>query len=194
MLKPVTPSSLRRAESPNGGDAAESIADLERKTGAIQRLRSDVATSSIAGKALRVAKARQIEAHARLADTAISIAESQLTTAMVTRAMPVIAGMVERLNASANAADQALSEQEAAAIQDHLRAREEVRAEILRASNRHGIPEAEVAACISFAEANAAHDVERARERTMRAKQANEALSQRALDSVLAAKLPSDRK
>lgn len=193
-MKTIEPNRLH----PLGGQKDETIiepaggtvAHLRAKTGRLQSVRSSFAVSSEAGRGIREIERAQIRAQVRVAGHATAIVEAQMTTALINAAVPVFNAMVGQLNAATNAADQSLSELEAAAIQSHLLAREQNRGEIVRIGRHHGLAEEEIDACRSFSDANAAEDIGKARERTQGAKQANQNLYDRALGSLLTTRLP----
>ena len=189
-LKPAKPVALQRIDDGEREESANLVARIRSKVGTWEEFRTNRAVSKMAGRALREVHSQKINADTRLANTAISIAEVQMATAMVGRAVPIMAGSMERLNAQANASDQAYTAQEAAAVQSHFHARRRNRDEIERDSRACGLSEQETNAAISFAEANMADDISRTRARTVRCKQAAEALYERALDGILAVRMP----
>ena len=170
--------------------AGSTVTHLRTQAGMIQSVRSSIATSREAGRGIREIEKTQIDARVRLSTTAIAITETMLSTAMVTRAVPRITALVEKLNVGANIADQKLTQQEAAIIQSHLLGREQTRTEITRLGQQHNLPDEEIDACKSFADANTADDIARAREGTQAGKQANQNLHDRALAGLQATHLP----
>jgi len=190
-ITPVSPNRLQRADEPIGSEGPASLSDLRNRIGLFEEYRTNRALSKRAGEALREIEGNQIASKMRLANTAITIAETQVATAMIARAVPVISGAMERLNAQAIAADQAYSAQEGAAIQSHFHFRQKLRGAIERDVEVSGLSEQERDAALSFADANLADDINRTRARTQRCKQAADALYDRALSGFVSVRLPS---
>lgn len=189
-LRTVKPRTLQRIDEQGPDQGDHSIGEIHHSVGPFEEFRTNLALSKMAGRALREIHGQKIDAKTRLANTATAIAETQMATAMIARAVPVISGSMERLNAQAHAGDQNYTAQEAVAIQSHFHARQSNRAEIERDARDGGLSQHEVDVAISFCEANLAADIERTRARTARCKEAAEALYQRALSGILAVRLP----
>jgi hypothetical protein len=146
----------------------------------------------VAGRAIKNIQKRQIQAEARIAETAIAIAETKIGITMVARAVPIITGLTQVLTAATNAADQAISMQEASCVASTIIGREATRAEVTKISQQHHLPDDETAALVSFVDANAANDITRLRARAQQVKETNEILYERALSGIKAAKLPGE--
>ena len=190
-ITPAGPAAVSRAEESLGSDGPVSLSDLRNRIGIYEEYRTNRALSKRSGQALREIQSNEIASKTRLANTAITIAETQVATAMIARAVPVISGAMERLNAQAIAADQAYSAQEGAAIQSHFHSRHKLRHEIERDVGASGLSAQERDAALSFADANLADDINRTRTRTQRCKEAADALYDRALSGFVAVRLPS---
>lgn len=193
MIKHPKSVLTRQADDPGTGPEARSgIAKLEARTGALQKVATRFAISAESGNALRAIHRESIGAERRIASTAIAIRETEIQTAMVTRAVPRLMGLVDQLHAAHNAANQAASESEAGAVYSHLSARHRRRSEFTALAASTGLTDDEIAACLSWIDANAADDVELARDATIRTKEVNLAFAKRALEGALAARLPHE--
>jgi hypothetical protein len=191
QLQPARPASIQRTSEPGFDQRARVASEIGRLMGPLQRIRTEIAVSAHAGRTLREVRNDDTDAKARIAKTATAIAEVQMTTAMVARAVPVIAGTLAQLNAQANAADQNYTTQEAAAVESHFHARKANRTAIEQDARDFGLSQQEVDVALSFAEANMADDIARTRRRTARCKEAADALNDRALMGILNMRLPS---
>lgn len=168
----------------NSGD----LSSLRQKTGALKKLDVKWATSRAAGEELKKVQIEQMKAEGNIAFTGVKLGEAAILTAMVANAMPQIGALTTRVNAATTAVDQALTNGNAGETYTHLsnRAANVQLANDLRISGKISSEEAEVV--ISFAQADAADDVNRSRQRMADAKTAVSSLHEFALKGIAAAK------
>lgn len=164
------------------------LSALRQKTGIFKRLDVALATSHAAGEALKKVQVEQIRAEANIAMTSLKLTEAAIRASLVGNAMPQIGALATRVNAATTSVDQALTNGNAAETFTHLSNRQ---ANINLANELHNnnkITKDEADVVISFAQADAAEDIKRSRERMAEAKEAVAGLHQFALNGIADAK------
>lgn len=148
------------------------LSSLREKTGFVSRIKANIATSKAAGKAIKEIEVEKVQAEARIAFTAIKLGEAAIRAALVGSAMPKIGALATRVNAATTAVDQALTNGAAAEVYTHINNRTSNvnLANELHTSGKINKEEKEV--ITSFAQADAAEDIERSRQRMADAKEA----------------------
>jgi hypothetical protein len=164
------------------------LSTLRSQTGFLKKIGVDLATSDAAGEGLKKVLIEQVNAETNIALTGLKLTEAAIRTSMVANAMPQIGALTTRVNAATTSVDQALTNGSAAETFTHLtnRAANIGLANELRGANKITQDEAEV--IVSFAEADAAEDIKRSRERMGEAKEAVAGLHQFALKGIADAK------
>lgn len=160
------------------------LSTLRQKTGILKKIDVAFATSHAAGKGLKAVQIGQVEAETNIALTGLKLAEAAILTSMLANAMPAMGALTTRVNAAITSVDQALTNGVMAEVYTHLRNRAQNigLATELRASGTITPDESEVIA--SFAQADAASDIQRSRERMTDAKAAVSALHEFALKGI----------
>ncbi len=164
------------------------LSTLRQKTGFLKRMDVAWATSHAAGEGLKTVQVEQVKAETNIALTGLKLAEAAIRTSMVANAMPAIGALTTRVNAATTSVDQSLTNGVMAEACTHLsnRAANIGLANELRNAGKITQEEAEVV--ISFAQADAALDIQRSRQRMADAKGAVAGLHEFALKGIAEAK------
>lgn len=168
--------------------SSNDLTSLRDKAGWFGGIGADYKTGKAAANALVMVQAEMVRAEANIALTSLKLAEAAIRTSMVANAMPKIGALTTRVNAATTAVDQALTNGATAEAYTHLSNRAaNIRLALeLRDTGKATQEEAEVV--ISFAQADAAKDIERTRQRMAEAKDAVSGLHEFALKGIAAAK------
>lgn len=164
------------------------VSALRAKTGMLQKLNVALATSKAAGQSLIKVSEEQIQAEANIAITSLKLAEASIRASLVGSAMPQIGALTTRVNAATASVDQALTNGAAGEVYTHFsnRAANLTLFDELLKEGKITPQEAEI--LISFANADAAEDINRSRLRKDEAKEAVAALSGFAIAGIEASK------
>lgn len=161
---------------------------LRERSGPIKQFLVGLKTSKAAGNALTRIEKIKIEGEEDIAKTSISLAVAKIKTAMLSNAMPEIGALTTRLNAATTAVDQALTNGGLVGISMHLNNRDGNKKLFDDLATEKKITDEEKTVLNSFAEEDAAKDIERTRIRTEDAKAAVEALHTFGLSGVVSSK------
>lgn len=183
--------SVQKTKPPSLEISVETSGDLSalrEQTGFLKKLAVNRAVSLAAGEGWQKIRLAQVNAETNIALTGVSLAEAAIRTSLVANAMPQIGALTTRVNAATTAVDEALTNGSAAETYTHLsnRAANIGLANELRSANKITQEEADVV--ISFAQADAAEDIKRSRERMSEAKEAVAGLHEFALKGIAEAK------
>lgn len=165
---------------------------LKGKIGPLQRIGTAIATSRVAGDALKKVEAERVRVETAIALTTLRVAEMKIKSAIVASAMPQVGALVTNLNAATTGVEQALTNGAAAEVISHLDNRS---ANVALADElRHGgkIADDEHATLRSFSDNDAAMDIESCRSRMEQGKKAVRALHDHALASIARTKIDID--
>ena len=164
------------------------LSTLRQKTGFLKKIDVAISTSHAAGEALKTIRLEQVRAEANIALTSLKLTEASIRTSMVANTMPALGALTTRVNAATTSVDQALTNGVMAEAYTHLnnRAANIGLANDLRTAGKITQDEADVV--ISFAQADAATDIERSRQRMTDAKAAVAGLHEFALKGIAEAK------
>jgi hypothetical protein len=178
-LEPVTPPSLATHAN---------VAAIERHTSVLGRWRADSVANRQASYSLAEIKTLCIQTNERIACTALKIAEAQIKTALVSGSIMQIGALTMDLNNKTAAVEQQLTTGGHGEFISHLENRAASVASIMELERSGRISTQEATVLTSFAEADAVEDINRSRERTLKAKQAVEMLHAFALEGIARAK------
>lgn len=168
--------------------SSSDLTNLREKAGFIGRLNASGETKKAAAAALQAVQVGQVQAEKNIQLTSLKLAEASILTSMVGNALPAIGALTVRVNAATTAVDQALTNGAMAETYTHLKNRGAniALAKELRTNAQISIEEEEV--IVSFAQADAAQDIQSSRQRMSEGKEALGALHKCALGWIAAAK------
>lgn len=187
MANPLKPTKLETVQIPRLFGNSEN-SRLQQHVGPMERLKASLATSKVAGEALRGLRAEQVKAQANVELTSLKLTEALIRSTLVGDAMPAIGALTTRVNAATTAVDQALTNGATAETYTHMDNRAgnfKLAHELLAAGK---ITEEELEVLVNFAQADAVEDIQRSRTRTQAAKEAVASLHEFALKGIAEAK------
>lgn len=111
---------MKKAPLPQPPTERGSVVALRDRIGPIGRVVSGIAISGTASRAFRSVERESIEADAKIAKTAIAIAQTKACATLVARAMPIIGGLTVHLNSATAAVDAELTSGCVADLVGHL--------------------------------------------------------------------------
>ena len=166
----------------------DNLSSLRENLGLLKRLDVKMATSRAAGDHLKIFEREQVKSKTNIALTALKLAEVAIRASMVGNGMAQMGTLTTRLNAATTAVDQALSNASAAETFTHLSNRD-ANINLMQELQQNGkITKEEAQVVISFAQADAAEDIQNSRKRMMEAKEAVQSLHEFALKGIAEAK------
>lgn len=161
-----------------------SVMSIENQTGLVDRWRARREASRQAGRSLTVLKTEFVLAQTRIGLTALKLAEAQTKSAMVSSALVQIGALTLNLNQMTTAVEQRLTTGGHGEVISHMENRAASTTEIKELEKNGRISADESTALMSFVQADAVDDINRSRERTLKAKDAVGMLHGLALEGI----------
>lgn len=170
-----------RVQSLQNGTAFSTLA---KQAGVLNRYRAERAASREAAKHFTGLRTTSIQAEARIATASLKTAETQIMTALTAAATTQIGALLLDLNARTAAVQLRLTSASSGELTAHLQNRKETVAAIKEMTSDGDVTADESAVLIALAASNATDDIERSLRRSVRTKEAVDALYDVALGGV----------
>jgi len=168
-------------------------AEIEKKVGLVGRIKTGIATSRAAARALQEIERTRVEGQLEVVQLATMVAVQHTKLAIANASVDSAGALLVGLNGAMAAADQALWNGAEAAGFSHLINRQEnfAAAQSLRASGV--VDDEELAELLMLARADAAENLGRSRERAVKSSRALEGLYDAAVDAYHKPQKGTDR-